>query len=138
MEYLKLEERIDIWKDSLREAGAFSEEQLYELEDHLQERLNDLLASGYTEENAFEAATLGIGQPMELSAAYSINNKPLILKQLLLFFLLGFPLVAFIFQLFYFTWNLTGIALIESGLRGFNYSLGMMIPGTILDSTSTS
>lgn len=132
MEYLKLEEKIDLWKASLREAGAFSEAQLYELEDHLQERLNDLLARGYAEEAAFEEATTSIGQPIELSAVYSINNRPLILKQLLLFFLLGFPLVAFIFQLFYFLWNLTGIVLIENGLRGFDYSVAIMIPGTLL------
>jgi DNA-binding PadR family transcriptional regulator len=49
----KLEEKIDLWKDSLQEAGAFSEDQRYELEDHLQEKLNDLLASGYSEAVVF-------------------------------------------------------------------------------------
>ena len=100
MQEIKLEEKIDLWKDSMREAGAFSEEQLYELEDHLHERLTDLLASGISEEVAFTEATTDLGQPIELSTAYSIHNRPLIIKQLLLYFLLGFPLIAIIFQLF--------------------------------------
>ena len=40
------EQKIEAWKESLLEAGAFSEEQLYELEDHLRLKIDDLLASG--------------------------------------------------------------------------------------------
>jgi len=132
MDQQALYQKIDHWKDSLREAGAFSEEQLYELEDHLQERLNDLLASGYSEAAAFEAASESLGQPLDLSAAYSINNRPLMLKQLLLYFLLGFPLIGFIYQAFYLTWNLIGISLIENGIRGFNYGVAILLPGSLL------
>jgi hypothetical protein len=124
----QLESRITDWKDSLLEAGAFSEEQLYELEDHLRLKLDDLLASGKNEEQAFAQATVAIGHPVALGQQYSVNNSRLIIKQLALYFLLGFPFFAAIEQLFDLSKNLSSLFLIELGWRGVPLSIGTFIP----------
>lgn len=123
-----LESKITAWKDSLLEAGAFSEEQLYELEDHLRQKMDDLLASGKAEEQAFAQATVAIGHPVALGQQFSINNSRLIIKQLVLYFLLGFPVFAAIGQLFDLSKNLSSLFLLELGWRGLPLSIGAFIP----------
>ena len=126
------EQKIEAWKESLLEAGAFSEEQLYELEDHLRLKLDDLLASGQNPERAFAEATVAIGHPVALGQSYSENNSRLIIRQLILYFFIGFPVFAAIGQIFDLSINLTSLFLLELGWRGIALSIGSFIPWTIL------
>lgn len=126
-----LDSKITAWKESLLDAGAFSEEQLYELEDHLRLKLDDLLASGHHEERAFAEAAKAIGHPMALGQSYSENNGKLIVQQLVLYFLIGFPVFAAIGQIFDLSKNLTSLILFKLGWRGLELSIGTFVPWAI-------
>ncbi len=52
---------LENWKSNLNESGLFTQEQVWELEDHLQTRIDELLARGHEAKDAARIATLEIG-----------------------------------------------------------------------------
>jgi len=119
---------IEQWKLSLQTSGLFTEDQLFELEDHLHLKIDDLVADGQAKEKAFQQACLEIGHPAAIGQEYSLANKPLVIRQLAVYFLLGLPLLGGISKLFEILWQWTSIGLLELGFRSVTFSILATLP----------
>ena len=74
----ELDKEKTAWLDSLREKGQFSNEQLAELESHLDESMEQLQAAGLNREEAFIIGLKRLGDSELLSSEYAkVNEGPL-------------------------------------------------------------
>ncbi|NIS38757.1 hypothetical protein GWN91_06390 [Candidatus Saccharibacteria bacterium] len=91
-----LNREIKKWRRKLYFTGAFQKSDIDELEAHLREEVEELIALGYSEEQAFHKATHRLGSPEILKTEFiKVNFKVLWGKRLLWGFivLLCFSLV---------------------------------------------
>ena len=65
-----LDERIGVWRESLRTASAASPETLDELEQHLREHVEELVRSGMPEATAFHRAVKQLGDDSTIAAEF--------------------------------------------------------------------
>ena len=79
-----LEVNIDAWSDYLRSSGKLDEEDISELENHLREQIEELLAKGLTKEEAFLISVKRLGNVNKISDEYSKVNNEDLWKQLLI------------------------------------------------------
>ncbi|MGM0437674.1 MAG: permease prefix domain 1-containing protein [Bacillota bacterium] len=78
-----LELNIKSWCDYLRSSGKLNEEDVLELENHLREQIDELIAKGLSEEEAFLISVKRLGNVNKISDEYSKVNTDDLWKQLL-------------------------------------------------------
>jgi hypothetical protein len=72
----ELDTRIVQWREQLLQNGSFYADEVEELESHLRESIDRLVAAGLSEDEAFLVATHRLGSRKELKMAY-VRNRPL-------------------------------------------------------------
>jgi hypothetical protein len=77
-----LEEQIDQWRGYLRRRQAFHAVDVAELEDHLREQLDGLVATGLASDEAFLVAVKRMGSLDELSREFAREHSDRLWKQL--------------------------------------------------------
>ncbi|WKY48215.1 permease prefix domain 1-containing protein [Eubacteriaceae bacterium ES3] len=79
-----LEKQIIDWKVFLIDKGKIADDHLLEMENHLRDEIEDLMAAGLSEEEAFLISVKRFGNIHELSKEYKKVNTDQLWKQLLL------------------------------------------------------
>jgi len=71
-----IEKEIKGWKHNLIKSGSFEEGQASEIESHLRDEIDTLIAKGFSNEEAFNRAKENVGNNFDLEREYSqINNR---------------------------------------------------------------
>lgn len=79
-----LKARIEDWKSELSEKGLMSQDNIAELESHLQDEMDQLLINDLTLEEAYFIALKRLGQIQELKTEYSkVHTQTIVYKKLL-------------------------------------------------------
>lgn len=120
-----LNQEIRRWKEKLAESPGFRNDDLDELECHVQDSVGDLQSRGLSAEEAFTIAVRRVGHGMTLAAEFgSINNSHIWIDRLL-WMLIGWASVSIVQSL------LSSIALalvFPNGLRGFLPAVIQVLP----------
>ncbi len=98
-----LELQIEKWYNKLRSVSWLTESDCYNLKDHLLTTIEELKESGLNDEDAFEVATMRLGQDFNFETEYGRVNADIILTRKILFIFSGIMT----YCLFYFLMNIT-------------------------------
>ena len=79
-----LEAQIQAWSDLLRARGNLTESDIRELENHLQEEIEELIAAGLAPDESFLISVKLVGNVAAISHEYSKVNTDNLWKQLLM------------------------------------------------------
>jgi hypothetical protein len=113
-----LKKSVSDWKQSLLARNLISAEEAAELESHLSDSINQLVATGLNEEEAFLVSTHRMGHPCKLEQEFAKVHTNRQWKQKLIWMLVGWVLLLFVEQLgriaigagfagLYLNWNVT-------------------------------
>lgn len=78
------EHQIEQWRDHVQRRSTLSRDDVAELEEHLRGQVDDLIASGLTEDEAFLVAVKRMGSVDELSREFAREHSERLWKQLVL------------------------------------------------------
>jgi hypothetical protein len=99
-----LENTISEWKRRVQQAESVTQDNVDELEEHLREAISGFIQKGLTEEEAFQVASMRLGEHAVLSKEYGKVNGTTVWRRRILWMLFGY---------------VGGIAL-ASGISGFS------------------
>lgn len=105
-----LENAIYEWKQRVQQAESVTQENVDELEEHLREAIPGFVQKGLTEEEAFQVASMRLGEHAVLSKEYGKVNGTSVWRRRILWMLFGY---------------VGGIAL-ASGISGFSACVGTL------------
>lgn len=78
------EHQIEQWRSHVQRRATLTNDDVAELEEHLRGQVDDLIASGLTEDEAFLVAVKRMGSVDELSREFAIEHSERLWKQLVL------------------------------------------------------
>ncbi len=122
-----LNNAIHNWQTPLRSSGVFTRENLDELADHIKDAFENYPAEELSNKEKFNAVIEQMGDAETLIPGYAENNRPLIAREYILYFLMGaFGIISihFLGKVFQ---DIFAFIAVQSGLTGKNLEFALYV-----------
>ncbi len=92
-----VQDRVDQWYDRIRSINSLTEYDCYNLRGHLLDTIDELKATGFNEDDAFEVAAMRLGKNVNLDKEFARTNADILLTRKVILVLSGMMIYFFFY-----------------------------------------